>query len=225
MYFSQRYIETIIQDQASVMENERESQAPNIKRDVIGLGMKRLVLASGSLRRAEILKSVGWDFETLSADIDETLADGEDPVEYVERLSRQKAEASARSLSGELVLGADTTVVVDGDVLGKPLDDDDARRMLRRLSGRWHEVLTGVALVRVGENQKVLISHETTRVLFAELSRDEIDWYVATGEPMDKAGAYAIQGRAALFIEKIEGDYSNVVGLPVQLVYRLIREF
>jgi septum formation protein len=128
-----------------------------------------------------------------------------------------------RQLFG-LTLGADTVVVVvGGEVLGKPTDEDDARRMLKLLSGRWHEVLTGVALVRA-ETKEVLVAHERTRVRFAELSEAEIDWYISTGEPTDKAGAYAVQGRAALFIEEIEGDYWNVVGLPIRLVYKLLLE-
>lgn len=208
----------------SVMENERESQAGMTEPNLVELRMKRLVLASGSPRRAEILRSVGWDFEALPVDIDETLADGEGAFEYVERLSREKAEAAARLSHGGLILGADTTVVVDQDVLGKPCDEDEARRMLLRLSGRWHAVLTGVTLIRVGESRKCLVAHESTRVLFAALSDDEINWYVASGEPMDKAGAYAIQGRAALFIEKIEGDYWNIVGLPMRLVYNMACE-
>lgn len=206
------------------MENERESQAGKTGPKLYELKMKKLVLASGSPRRAEILTSVGWEFEKCSVDIDETLGDREAAVEYVERLAREKAEAAARLSPNALVLGADTTVVVDRDVLAKPRDDDEARDMLHRLSGRWHEVLTGVALIREGENRKCLVAHEATRVLFGEMSDDEINWYVATGEPMDKAGAYAIQGRAALFIEKIEGDYWNIVGLPMRRVYKMALE-
>lgn len=206
------------------MENERESQADETKRNLVELRLQHLVLASASPRRAEILRSVGWDFETLPVDIDETHTDGEDAVDYVERLSREKAEAAARCVPDGLVLGADTTVVVDQDVLGKPRDEDEARSMLRRLSGRWHAVLTGVTLIRGGEVRKSVVAHETTRVLFAPMTDEEINWYVATGEPMDKAGAYAIQGRAALFIEKIEGEYWNIVGLPMRLVYNMTRE-
>jgi septum formation protein len=160
----------------------------------------------------------------MPAEIDETLSVGEDAIAYVERLAREKAEAAMRQAPNRLVLGADTTVVVDKEVLGKPCDEDEARQMLRRLSGRWHTVLTGVALITGGERYKCLVAHEATRVRFATISTDEISWYVATGEPMGKAGAYAIQGRAALFIEKIEGDYWNVVGLPMRLVYNLTCE-
>jgi septum formation protein len=207
------------------MENERESQAGTRALGARGLKIKPLVLASTSPRRAEILRLVGWNFETLAVEIDETPEALEEPATYVERLARGKAEAAAQRTQGSIVLGADTTVVVDGEILGKPLDEADARRMLRRLSGRWHEVLTGVALVRNGEDARRIVAHETTRVRFASMSDDEIDWYVATGEPMGKAGAYAVQGRAALFIERIEGEYWNIVGLPVRLLYRLAQEF
>jgi len=188
--------------------------------------MEPLVLASQSPRRAEILRAVGWRFVVRVTETDEALRAGETPSVYVERLAQAKALAVARdtvsdsSCQPRLVLGADTTVVVDGSILGKPRDEADARAMLERLQGRWHEVLTGVALVDA-ERMQTLIAHETTRVLFGRMTADEIKAYVATGEPADKAGAYAVQGRAALFIERIEGDYWNVVGLPVRLVYKL----
>ena len=118
-------------------------------------------------------------------------------------------------------MGADTTVVVEAELLGQPLDDNDARRMLRLLSGKWHDVLTGVALMRSGDEAQALVDHEKTRVRFAEISDEEIDWYISTGEPRGKAGAYGIQGHAALFIEEIAGDYFNIVGLPVRLVYKM----
>jgi septum formation protein len=179
-----------------------------------------LVLASRSPRRADILRAVEWPFETDAADIDETLHVGERAVRYVERLAREKAEAvAARRLFG-LVLGADTTVVVDGEILAKPRDEAEARMMLRRLRGRWHEVLTGVALVRA-ETKQAITAHAVTRVRFAPMTDAEVDWYVSTNEPADKAGAYAVQGRGALFIEAIDGDYWNVVGLPIRLVYEL----
>jgi septum formation protein len=185
--------------------------------------LEQLVLASSSPRRAEILRAVGWPFEAAAANLDETARGGEEVVEYVERLACEKAEAIAEGRTGGLVLGADTVVAVGGRMLGKPADDEDARRMLRLLSGKWHDVLTGVALVRA-ETGEVLVAHELTRVRFAPMTDEEIDWYVATGESADKAGAYAVQGRAALFIEEIEGDYWNVVGLPVRLVYKLMME-
>jgi septum formation protein len=185
---------------------------------------ERLLLASQSPRRAEILRSVGWPFETFAVDIDESPHAEESPVDYVERLALEKAEAAALHKNWPLVLGADTTVVVEGEMLAKPVDEEDARRMLRRLSDRWHEVLTGVALVaRSGEGiVRHIVAHERTRVRFAPMTELEINWYVQTGEPADKAGAYAVQGYAALFIEGIEGDYWNVVGLPVRLVYKLV---
>ncbi|MCA1636333.1 MAG: Maf family protein [Acidobacteria bacterium] len=186
--------------------------------------MEPLVLASGSPRRAEILRAVGWRFEAYVPDIDETPAAGETAEDYVQRVAREKAGAVASTRLFGLVLGADTTVVVDGDILGKPLDAEEARRMLRRLAGRTHEVLTGVALVRAETNRSV-VGFARTRVRFAALSDEEIDAYVETGEPLDRAGAYAVQGRAAPFIESIEGDFWNVVGLPIRLVYELARGF
>ena len=184
--------------------------------------LEKLILASRSPRRAEILRAAGWPFETAPADIDESRREGERPVSYVKRLALTKAQTVEHARTEGLVLGADTTVVVDGELLGQPLDDDDARRMLKLLNGKWHEVLTGVALMRAGTEAQALVGHETTRVRFSEMSEQEIDWYVATGEPRGKAGAYGIQGPAALFVEEIAGDYFNIVGLPVRLVYELI---
>jgi septum formation protein len=180
---------------------------------------EELILASGSPRRAEILTAVGWPFDTLVAGIDESVYENEKPVSYVERLAKSKVAAVAAKLESGLVLGADTTVVVQDEILGQPCDDADARRMLLLLSGKWHEVFTGVSLMRVGHEP--LVEHEITRVRFAEMSAAEIDWYVATAEPMGKAGAYGIQGKAALFIEEIDGDYFNIVGLPIRLVYKM----
>lgn len=184
---------------------------------------EKLILASGSPRRADILTAVGWDFEAIAANVDETRRAGEDALHYVQRLARTKAETVAKKFPDRWVIGADTVVVVDGEILGQPRDDEDARRMLRLLSGKQHQVLTGVALVRGSEAAQVLVDHETTQVRFAEMSTEEIDWYVATGEPRGKAGAYGIQGSAALFIEEIQGEYFNVVGLPVRLVFELSR--
>lgn len=181
---------------------------------------EKLVLASSSPRRMELLNRAGWPHQVMVAGIDETVRPQEEPAAYVKRLARSKAEAVAERLAqGGLVLGADTTVVINNQILGQPNDDADARRMLKLLNGTWHEVLTGVALVRVGGETRV--DHETTRVRFAEMSESEIDWYVASGEPAGKAGAYGIQGKAALFIEEIEGDYFNIMGLPIRLVYKL----
>ena len=180
---------------------------------------EKLVLASGSPRRSEILERAGWPHEIIVAGIDETVLPNEEAAAYVQRLARSKAQEVASRLSEGVVLGADTTVVVANEILGQPADDADARRMLRLLNAKWHEVLTGVAVVRVGGETR--IACETTRVRFAEMSEKEIDWYIATGEPFGKAGAYAIQGKASLFIEEIEGDYFNIMGLPIRLVYEL----
>lgn len=183
--------------------------------------LPKLVLASGSPRRAEIMRSVGWDFIKDVPDIDESERAGESPEDYVQRLAREKVEAISVSHQDEIVLGADTTVVIDGEIIGKPVDVADARRMIGLLSGNWHEVLTGVAIVRDGRSS---VGLQRTKVKFASLNDDEIDFLVEKGDPLDKAGAYAVQAQAALFIEAIEGDYWNVVGLPISLVYRMIRE-
>jgi nucleoside triphosphate pyrophosphatase len=182
---------------------------------------EKLILASGSPRRAEILGAVGWPFEVVTSGIDETLKPDEDPKAYVQRLALEKAEAVGSKRESGLILAADTTVVVDDQLLGQPEDDKDAQRMLKLLSGKWHEVLTGVALIRIGGESNLGI--ETTRVRFAALSQTEIDWYVSTGEPRGKAGAYGIQGKAALFVEEVSGDYFNIVGLPIRLVYEMIK--
>jgi septum formation protein len=184
---------------------------------------EKLVLASSSPRRAEILERAGWSHEVIVAGIDESLKPNEEPAAYVQRLARSKAEAVAKKLEEGLVLGADTTVVIANQILGQPKDETDARMMLDRLNGKWHEVLTGVALVRVGGKSRV--AYETTQVRFAEMSKEEIDWYISTGEPFGKAGAYGIQGKAALFIEEIQGDYFNIMGLPIRLVYELSNAF
>jgi septum formation protein len=185
------------------------------------LELTKLILASGSPRRSEILNSVGWDFEKIVADIDESEIDGESPENYVQRLAQEKAEFVAKNHPNRTVLGADTTVVINNQILGKPLDTEDARRMLRLLSGNWHEVLTGVAVVK---NDKTNVGIQRTKVKFVSMNEAEIDYLVTFGEPLDKAGAYAVQAQAALFIEGIEGDYWNVVGLPISLVYRLMEE-
>lgn len=186
-----------------------------------GLKLPRLVLASGSPRRAEIMNSVGWEFVKAVPDVDESVIDGESPEDYVQRLAGGKAMAVAASYPGEIILAADTTVVIGGEIIGKPEDIDDARRMIRMLSGNWHEVLTGVAVARDGDER---IGLQRTRVKFARMTDSEVDFLVEKGEPLDKAGAYAVQAQAALFIEGIEGDYWNVVGLPISLVYRLVGE-
>jgi septum formation protein len=193
-----------------------------------------LILASASPRRRDLLRSARILFKADPADIPEQRREGELPREFAERLAREKAElvyARLRPGAGELVLGADTVVIVDGEVLGKPEDEADAARMLRQLSGRGHEVTTGVCLVGAPNRADgaakagfVDVRSETTQVLFAPLTDEEIDDYLTTGEPMDKAGAYAIQGAASRWIPRIEGCYFNVVGLPVPLVCRMLRE-
>ena len=197
-----------------------------------------LVLASASPRRLELLRSAGLSFVVQPADVDETPLGGESARDCAERLAREKALAVWRGRPQDLVLGADTIVVVDGQILGKPVDAEDAARMLRLLSRRVHEVITGVCLVkpvvsgqwsvdgnaRLNNAEELRTDSEMTLVTMSEISDAEIRDYVATGEPMDKAGAYAIQGIASRWIPRIEGDYSNVVGLPVALVYRMLRE-
>lgn len=183
--------------------------------------LPKLILASGSPRRAEILGNVGWAFEKSVADVDESEIAGESPEDYVIRLARTKAEKVALDHPTVIVLGADTTVVIGGGILGKPADLDDAKRMLTMLSGNSHDVLTGVALVR---NGKTVSGLERTRVNFNAMSREEVEFLAEEGDPLDKAGAYAVQAQAALFIGGIEGDYWNVVGLPVNLVYKLVNE-
>ena len=183
--------------------------------------LPKLVLASGSPRRSEILNSVGWEFTKHVADIDETELAGELPDAYVLRLAREKAEAVAAQFPNEIVLGADTTVVINEQIIGKPVDIADARRMLTMLAGNWHEVLTGIAIVANGKTGSAI---QRTKVKFASMTETEIAFLADRGDPLDKAGAYAVQAQAALFIEGIEGDYWNVVGLPVNLVYELIKK-
>jgi septum formation protein len=181
----------------------------------------RLILASASPRRSELLRAAGYDFQVLPADVDERPLPGEAPDPYVRRVALDKARAVAVGLPDAVVLAADTCVVADDAILGKPLDEEDAARMLRMLSGRAHDVLTGVAVIGPAGTR---VESADSRVVFAPLSAGEIAWYVASGEPADKAGAYAIQGLASRFVERVEGSYSNVVGLPVSLVYRLLAE-
>jgi len=225
-----------------------------------------LILASASPRRQELLRNAGIPFVVQAAAIEEKVRDGELPRDCAERLAREKSVAVSRTRPGDCILGADTIVVVDGNILGKPRDAADAARMLRLLSGRVHEVITGVCVVRAGardqgsgvsngrtvvsgqwlgaskskthpgpalgsvdeqlttDERRLTTASEITLVTMSELSDGDIREYVATGEPMDKAGAYAIQGIASRWIPRIESDYSNVVGLPVALVYRMLRE-
>ncbi len=177
-----------------------------------------IVLASASPRRSELLRAAGIPFTIRVANVDESLLCDEVPHDYVARLSRTKASAVAQP--NEIVLGADTTVVIGDEIAGKPVDIGDAERMLRLLSGNWHEVLTGVSLAH---NAEVQTEVAVTRVKFATMSEAEIHWYAMSGEPDDKAGAYAIQGLASRFVERIEGSYSNVVGLPMEMIYRMLK--
>ena len=182
----------------------------------------RLVLASSSPRRRELLTAAGFQFDVMQADIDERVRPGEDPELYVRRMAVEKAAAVRAHAEGRTVLAADTVVVVDGDVLGKPADDETAVKMLTRLSGREHEVLTAVALWWPGEAEPE-VSVELTRVWMREIPPEEIAAVVATGEPRDRAGAYAIQGLASRWVIRIDGSYGTVVGLPVEAVDRLLR--
>lgn len=179
-----------------------------------------LVLASKSPRRQQILRDAGIPFTVRASDVPEERDPGESAADYVRRLAEEKAFAVSMA-PGEVVLGADTVVVIDDNVLEKPRDSADARRMLVMLSGREHEVITGICL---RTDSRKIVDVAVTRVRFVSLSSQDLDAYVASGEPMDKAGAYAIQGLAAKFIDRIEGDYFNVVGLPVALVYRRWQE-
>jgi septum formation protein len=182
----------------------------------------RLILASASPRRAELLTSAGFVFEVAPTDVDETAAPEEPPRGYALRVAREKAAAAeAGQGRAAAILAADTVVVVDGEILGKPRDRADSRRMLRLLSGRVHEVHTAVVL-RTGPRERAEVV--TTRVSVLPLDDAEIEWYVASGEPEGKAGAYAIQGRAARFVDRIEGSWSNVVGLPLANVARMLKE-
>ena len=180
-----------------------------------------IVLASSSPRRAALLASAGVAFEVRRPDIDETPRPDESPTEYVSRLSAEKAAAVARP--GEVVVAADTTVEIDGRILEKPVDAVDARAMLRSLSGRTHHAHTGVTVVGAGGAHTTVETRVvTTAVTFVELSDERIEWYVATGEPMDKAGAYAIQERGAALVERVEGSVTNVIGLPLAETLHLL---
>ena len=182
----------------------------------------RLILASASPRRAELLTSAGFDFDVIPAEVDEVPQPAENPKDYALRVARDKAGSvcNGRRDSAGVVLGADTVVVAGGEILGKPKDSADARRMLRLLSAAAHDVHTAVVIRTPSAERSEVV---TTRVWFQALGDSEIAWYVDSGEPEGKAGAYAIQGRAARFIERIDGSWSNVVGLPLATVYRLMK--
>lgn len=182
--------------------------------------LDRIILASASPRRAELLRAAGIDFDVRPADIDEAILPGEAPSDYVARLAEAKARAVHERDGNQTVLAADTAVVVDGHILGKPIDESDAKRMLRLIGGRSHDVLTAVSVFHPGQIVDTRV--DITSVEFAELSEADIEWYVSSGEPMDKAGAYAVQGLASRFVTRVEGSYSNVVGLPIALIYQML---
>jgi septum formation protein len=196
----------------------------------------RLVLASASPRRADLLRAAGFTFETRPVDVDETVRGGELPDAYVRRLAVKKAARAWKMVDSDddpagagadgqndpvVVIGADTVVLVDGDILGKPRDDVEAERMIRRLSGRRHEVMTGVSIYAADFERGCI---ETTMVDCLAMTDADVSWYVASGEGRDKAGAYAIQGLASRFMTRVEGSYTNVVGLPVHAVFGLLRD-
>jgi septum formation protein len=181
----------------------------------------RLILASASARRRDLLEAAGVQFTARAVDADERRLDGEAPDAYVARVARLKADTARISYPSDVILAADTVVIVDDTVLGKPANDDDARRMLESLSGRSHEVLTGVVVLWPGQERSVI---ERTQVWFGPLTDADIRDYISSGEPRDKAGAYAIQGLASRFVTRIDGSYSNVVGLPMATVWYLLQE-
>ncbi|HKW90145.1 MAG TPA: Maf family protein [Candidatus Acidoferrales bacterium] len=189
----------------------------------------KIILASISPRRAEILRNAGFNFDILPSEVDESVRPRESAADYVRRLAEEKARAAAQTLASNrkadaaVIVAADATVVLDGEILGKPSSADDARDMLRRLSGRTHEVLTGLAVLSL-QSREIQLAVESTCVTFAKMTEAEIEDYVASGEPFDKAGAYAIQARGGKFITRIEGCYFNVMGLPLARFYSILRE-
>jgi septum formation protein len=185
----------------------------------VSVHASRVILASASPRRRELLTLVGIEHEVRPADVDESQLAGETPVAHAERLARAKAHTVAEHEPGAVVIAADTIVVVDGDVLGKPRDGRDAHAMLRRLSGRTHTVLTAIAVARESRTESAV---ESVDVTFRPLSDEEIDAYIATGEPMDKAGAYGIQGYGATIVERVDGDYFSVMGLGLRRLVELL---
>jgi len=182
----------------------------------------RLVLASASPRRRELLRAAGFSFDVIVPDVDERRLPGEPPARYVDRVARAKAEWGRTNVAGAVILAADTVVTIGAEVLGKPADEPDARRMLGCLSGKEHQVLTGVA---VASRERVETAVVRTAVTFAELSPEDLNWYLASREPFDKAGAYAIQGLASRFVTRVAGSYSNVVGLPVAETAAILRRY
>jgi septum formation protein len=186
--------------------------------------VRRIILASESPRRRELLKLTGLRFEVASSDIEEDLALDLPPHELARHLSGQKADSVAGEYPDAVIIAADTFIVLDGGVLGKPHTGDEARRMLRELSGRAHSVITGFTILDT-KSGRMLSESAETKVWFRELSEEQIEDYVATGEPLDKAGAYAIQERGAALVKEIEGDFQNVVGLPLSALREGLRQF
>ncbi len=186
--------------------------------------VKKLILASASPRRAELLKQIGLDFEIIAGNVDETPPPGLSPPELVEFLAGKKAGAVAGKLDDGIIIAADTVVVWQGQIMGKPQGNDDAFAILKKLQGSHHEVYTGVAINRARSGE-VLVGHEHTRVFFRAIGEEEIRRYVAGGEPLDKAGAYGAQGLGAIFMERLEGCYTNVVGLPLARLSQMLGEF
>ncbi|MDZ7339672.1 MAG: Maf family protein [candidate division KSB1 bacterium] len=191
---------------------------------LLSFGGRPLILASASARRAQLLRLLGLDFAIVPSSVQEDNGSAQDPVQHVRELSLAKAQEVAARVPRGVVIGADTVVVLEGRILGKPADAEEARAMLAALSGRTHEVYTGFALVEK-PGQRVLVDHEVTRVHFRTLSAEEIEAYVATGSPLDKAGAYGIQDLSAIFVDRIEGCFYNVVGFPLAKFYVACREF
>jgi septum formation protein len=185
--------------------------------------MTKIILASGSPRRRELLSGLGIEFEIKASSIPEERHPDESPRQYVERLAIEKASFVAKNVDSAIVIGADTVVVIEDLLLEKPRDRDDARQMLQRLSGQWHEVLTGLCLIQT-DTGKIVSDVESTKVLFHPLTDEDVEWYLDTGEPFDKAGSYAIQGHGSLIVDKVEGNYFNVVGLPTNLLRRLAHQ-
>lgn len=187
--------------------------------------MSKIILASSSPRRKMLLEQLGLEFEVITSDIEEKVESGLSPEEVVKSLAYQKAKSVANGLTGDyLVIGSDTIVALDNEILGKPIDYNDAYRMLKNLSGKTHEVMTGVCIINTTD-KTYLVDCDVSHVKFRNIEYEEIKAYVKSGEPLDKAGAYGIQGLASVFIEKIEGSYTGIVGLPVFTVDKLLRHF
>ena len=181
---------------------------------------KEIILASGSPRRKELLMRMGVDFDIMLCDAEEVYDESMSPTDVVEYLAKQKAGIVNKMAQGRVVIGADTVVSIGEHILGKPNSKDEAYEMIKKLSGNWHEVITGICIY---ENEKHITEHETTRVHFVEMTEGEIDGYINTDEPYDKAGAYGIQGLAGMYIDRIEGDFYNIMGFPMARVHAMLK--